>query len=160
MRRAIVVLVSLSAVFALSGCTAKPSTQAAPPQQQAASATAAGNPDAVHLMTSRLGFPDGFPLEIPVPSGMLANANAQGRSAWDYEMVIPAAPQDVAAWYMKMYTDREWVISKNALSADGTGTLELEKGQGAQSKVVLSADGGQTRAMVTIGIGVPVNSTY
>lgn len=153
MRRALVIVAMLAVVLSLGGCTARATAPAPKP-------AAVGNPDSVQLMTSRTGFPAGFPLEIPVPSGMLANAEAQGRSAWDYEMVVPAPPIDVAAWYLKMYQGREWVVTKNALAADGTGTLMLQKGIGAQSKVKLAADGNQTHATVSIGIGVPVNSTY
>ena len=106
----------------------------------------------------RSTLPASFPLEVPVPAGAVHRAEAQGDSAWGYQIEVAAPVSDVAQWYRSAYTGASWVLDEGDVSDSG-GTMEFSKGSGAQSKVWLEATDDGTLATVSLGIGEPVNET-
>lgn len=104
-------------------------------------------------------LPAGFPLEVPVPDGVVTRAEAQGDSAWVYQIVVTAPAGDVARWYRSAYGGANWSVTSDAVRSSG-GTITFEKGAGAQSKVSIRSDTGRSSVTASVGIGEPVNQTF
>ncbi len=95
---------------------------------------------------------------MPVPDGAITRAEAQGDSAWVYEMSVGATPFDVAAWYRAAYAGARWEIVRDEVS-DGGGTMIFVKGAGAQTKLRLTAEKGGTKVTASVGVGEAVGET-
>ena len=100
----------------------------------------------------------GFPIEVPVPDGAVTRAEAQGDSAWIYELSVDAQPFDVAAWYRAAYASANWQLVRDEVASSG-GTLIFVKGAGAQSKIRLIAEPGGTKVVASVGVGEAVGET-
>jgi hypothetical protein len=107
----------------------------------------------------RAELPSGFPIEVPVPGGSVTRAEAQGDSAWVYELSLEAQPFDVAAWYRAAYASANWQLVRDQVAASG-GTLIFVKGEGAQSKIRLTAEPGGTKVTASVGVGEAVGETF
>lgn len=104
-----------------------------------------------------------FPAEVPVPMGDFTRAQAQGDSAWDYEVQVAATPEQVFDWYRTQYVAREWFVVKEGQfdAVDGGGTfLDVRKNRAESSVSVYGDDSkGYTRVKVVVGVGTPVLRT-
>ncbi len=100
----------------------------------------------------------GFPIEIPVPDGAITRTDAQGDSAWVYEMSVNAQPFDVAAWYRAAYASANWQLVRDEVAESG-GMLIFVKGAGAQSKLQLTTEPGGTNITASVGVGEAVGET-
>ncbi len=100
----------------------------------------------------------GFPIEVPVPDGSVTRAEAQGDSAWIYELSMDAQLFDVAAWYRAAYASANWRLVRDQVASSG-GTLIFVKGASAQSKIRLIAEPGGTKVISSVGVGEAVGET-
>jgi hypothetical protein len=170
--RLLVVTALATCLLALAGCagqgsgTAASSTTSttgaqAPAEQRGPGANqAAGDPSKVAPLAAerRSELASGFPIEVPVPDGAVTRADAQGDSAWVYELSVGAQPFDVAAWYRAAYASANWQLVRDQVASSG-GTLIFVKGEGAQSKIRLTAEPGGTKVTASVGVGEPVGET-
>jgi hypothetical protein len=97
-----------------------------------------------------------FQIEVPIPMGEVVRAEAQGDSAWDYELIVAAPPTAIASWYEKAFVGREWVLEERTSSAQGTYALTFTKNR-AQTRVTVAPEGGSnSRVKAVLGVGTPV----
>jgi hypothetical protein len=90
-----------------------------------------------------------FPMQIPVPAGQVERGEAQGRTAWDYTLVVPGSVAAVQAWYLEAYTGAEWTVV-----AQSASSLSLQKNR-AQTQLQFDAvDGSLLKTRVTGAVGV------
>jgi len=91
--------------------------------------------------------------------GTVARGEAQGDSAWIYEVVVSADVETTAQWYLQTLAAIDWQPVGDSSAAGGTRRLQFNKGA-AQQEVMLAPDGqGGTRALVSVGVGTPVLQT-
>jgi len=99
-----------------------------------------------------------FPMQVPVPAGAVSRGEAQGDSAWDYQLTVDATPYAVAAWYHITYAQSEWQLV-NSTESNGSVSMDFEKGT-AQSRITVApAAGGKSRVTASVGVGTPVLQT-
>lgn len=142
------------AVVALQACTAAPAPELGSPAEPAAAAPLA------HMSPAdkRAQIDPSFPIEVPVPAGSIVEGNAQGTDAWDYVIEADAGAPELAQWYREAYTGRGWTLVAEE-PRDGQLSLTFRKAA-AESRVELPAEGdAPTRALVIVGVGVPVLET-
>lgn len=156
-RQALIALASLAVLAAglLSGCdgAARSAVPSGSPSQTAPSE--ALEPMAVEQKRSAIAT--SFPLEVPVPDGEIVRGEAQGDSAWDYEIVVDRPLAAVETWYTQAYAGRVWELAGREQTSSGV-SLTFRKG-GAESRVTLSENDGRTTASVILGVGSPVLQT-
>ena len=145
---AVAVLLALAAA-AFSGCAPKSATVAAN-----------GPVTAMSLKERTLLLPQGFPPQVPVPTGTVSDVSgaesANGNGVWAYTADVASSPQTLADWYTQTLTVLNW----DAISATSSGSpieREYRKGDGAQIRVSITpaADSG-ARAVVSVSLGMPV----
>ncbi len=157
---------ALVAVFVAVVCTGCSAQQAASPARTAA---ATPQPAPIAAMTpeaKRTAIAASFPIEVPVPAGEFARAQAQGTDAWDYTLKVKASPRAVLDWYRQAYASRGWeLVGRSTFGASGEGrpgtALTFLKGD-SQSQVAVenAADpAGATTVRVILGVGAPVLQT-
>lgn len=148
-----VVLTALAAV-ALGGC-ARPAVQA--PAQPSPLATV--EPAPLVLMTAQqkaAKIAPSFPPQVPVPVGDVRGGEAQGSSAWDYELVVPGDVNAVMRWYLDAYSSAEWTATSRTATE-----LTLTKNS-AQSRLQFESAGTnpqRTRVTASVGVGTNVLTT-
>jgi hypothetical protein len=147
-RAAVLALVALVAsVSLLGGCSLK-----AVPSSPSADSLDGVAPAPLTQMTpaektSRIA--SSFPMQIPVPEGDVERGEAQGGSAWVYEVVVSGDVKSVQRWYLDVYAGSEWTV----LSRSDT-VIDLQKNR-AQSQLRFEpVSGGEPKTRVTAGIGV------
>jgi len=138
----------------LGGCSG-----AAKPSASSADAVLAAQPAKLTMMSSAektSQIASNFPMQVPVPVGEVERGQAQGRSAWDYTIVLPGEVASIERWYMDVYTGAEWtLVSRSANS------MALEKNR-AQTQLQFDAVEGQpskTRVTAAVGVGTQVLQT-
>ena len=47
-----------------------------------------------------------FPIQVPVAAGSVVRGEAQGDSAWVYQIIVPGSVARVQAWYLQAYRTR------------------------------------------------------
>jgi len=98
-----------------------------------------------------------FPRQVPVAAGEVTRGEAQGDSAWVYEVVVPGSVNAVRRWYIKAYSNAEWT-----LTASDENATSLQK-NAAQTRLQFEAVGGgsspRTRVTAAVGVGTPVLQT-
>lgn len=157
-RRNLIAFASLAVLAAglLSGCAgAGVRFDAGPASPSQTTPAEALEPMAVEQKRSAIAT--SFPLEVPVPDGEVVRGEAQGQSAWDYEVVVNRPLSAVESWYTGAYTGRLWELAGREQTAAGV-SLTFRKGA-AESRVTLSERGGRTTASVILGVGAPVLQT-
>lgn len=157
-RRSALIIATALVVLAAGGCT--PSSE---PSVVDESVPAQVTLEAMRPEAKREVMAEGFPVEVPVPTGQIVRTRAQGPDVWDYEIVVEAAPDAVAQWYADAYTGRSWVIVRSGEldEVQGGYFLEMRK-NAAESRVdvIPGASEGSTTAKVVVGVGTPVLGTF
>ena len=150
---------TVAACAALVACTTGP-TVTPPAEKTAAGTSTEGSPvSAMSAVQRRSMIASNFPLEVPVPMGEVVRAEAQGDTAWDYEVILPADPVAVATWYVDALRAREWQVESQTGSPEGELVLTLTK-RLAQTRVTIAAEpNGKSRAKVILGVGTSVLQT-
>ena len=133
----------------LGGCGAK--SQGQPSATSAQPAAVAAAP--LTLMTAEekvSQIATSFPIQVPVAAGSVVRGEAQGDSAWIYQIIVPGDVAGVQAWYLRAYQNASWT------PVSGSETqLALEKGS-AQSQLSFEKvnNGNEARTQVTASVGV------
>lgn len=161
---------SLVLALSLAGCASSdaPPTVGAGDGSQAQEAAEAPA-KAIQAMTPtqvRSEIAEDFPLEVPVPSGVVTRGGSQGGDAWEYAVVVPASPVALADWYRTVLASRSWEVVSDTVSGTADGgspkttrhEITFRKGA-AESRVTVSAAGEEARAIVILGVGAPVLQT-
>ena len=97
-----------------------------------------------------------FPTQVPVPSGQVQRGEAQGTSAWDYQIVVPGRVDSVLRWYVEAYANANWTV----LSRTAT-VMTLQKNS-AQTRLQLqsvAASPAKTKVIAAIGVGTQILQT-
>jgi hypothetical protein len=156
LHQAALTLAAIALCAGLLGGCARPAALAPKPAGDSLSAV---SPAPLALMTpaqKASQIATSFPPQVPVPSGTVSRGEAQGDTAWDYELLVPGEVSAVMRWYLDAYTNAEWtVISRSA------SEMTLKKNN-AQSRIVLTSGGtapAQTKVIAVVGVGTPVLST-
>jgi len=164
LRRLATATVLCAALIAGAGCAGRTVTPPATPATGTdAAPSASAGADRVTQMTldeKRSLVASNFPVEVPLPMGEVSRGQAQGDTAWDYEIVVVGAPVSaVAAWYKEFYLARSWRVAGEESPSEGAVTLTLVK-NGAQSRIVIEPDGASNaRASGVLGVGTQVLQT-
>ncbi len=161
----ILTCVACAVIALLGGCASKPSP-AVPSASTAAEQTSAEQPPAeaaaiqtMSIERKRLLIAENFQPEVPLPMGEVVRGNAQSDFAWDYELIVPAAPAAVANWYREKYTQRDWRVVEESEPSPGAFTLTLMK-NAAQTRVTITPEGtASARVAGILGVGAPVLQT-
>jgi len=160
---AVLIIASLSAF--LGACTsnqaATPTTPQAPATTPAASSAASAQADirAMTIPEKQKLIAANFQPEVPVPFGQVVKGEAQGETAWDYELVVDASVPAVSSWYQEVYTGREWQVADQTAPQVGSLTLTLTK-NGAETRVAITpTSDGKARVVGVLGVGAPVLQT-
>lgn len=153
-RAAVLALVALVASIALlGGCASKP----APPSGDSLDGVAPAPLTQMTPAEKTSKIASSFPMQIPVPAGDVQRGEAQGGSAWVYEIVVSGDVKSVQRWYLDVYSGSEWTV----LARTDT-TLDLQKNR-AQSQLrfegVRGGESPKTRVTAGIGVGTQVLET-
>jgi len=152
---ALAICTAITVGLVLSGCSAADSDQPAAGRQE---------PDVtVRRMApaqTRAEIATNFPIEVAVAEGQVLRGEAQGPSAWDYEIVVVAPPAAVAAWYRTEYERRSWELAEEQPADNGAVRLTFRKG-GAESEVTVEpmAKGAGTKVRAILSTVEPVLET-
>lgn len=155
---------------AKSGGTQAPSSTAPPaapaPESGTPQAPAAAAPSvavaqfpALEPSEKRALIAQSFPVEVPVPAGSVIRGQAQGDSAWDYELTCALRARELAQWYRMAYEGRSWQLidERSGRTETGRDFVELELGKGySQSRLTIVDEGAQSRVVAVIGLGEAV----
>ncbi|MDR3687094.1 MAG: hypothetical protein P4L93_09090 [Coriobacteriia bacterium] len=98
-----------------------------------------------------------FPIEVPVAAGSVVRGEAQGDSAWIYQIIVPGDVRAVRDWYLQAYQNSEWTVVSSTDSE-----IALEKGAAQSRLKFLEVDSGnqaQTEITAAVGVGTPVLQT-
>jgi hypothetical protein len=156
-RLALVVIVSLAAALP-SGCASR-TVDAPAASGLGTSATPSPQVRAMTIDERRTLIAPNFLAEIPAPFGAVVRGEAQGETAWDYELVVSASPAAVAAWYEDAYVGRDWTLVERTAPSSGSVRLVFTKGT-AQTGVTVTPEGdGSSRVRAVVGVGTPVLQT-
>jgi len=152
-------LVAVLSALALGGCGGKAASAPAP--APAATATEASTTIANLTQmtpadkTSQIS--SGFPIQVPVAAGSVVRGEAQGDSAWVYQIIVSGSVSAVRNWYLRAYQNAEWTVTSITDSE-----ITLEKGS-AQSRLKFENvdNGNEARTQITaaVGVGTPVLQT-
>lgn len=161
-RRYIIAAIVCVAAFAAAGCTARTAPPITAPRVAETTTSDVVAIAAIRPMTvdeKRAQIATSFPLEVPLPGGEVRRGEAQGDTAWDYEIIVDAPVATLSDWYKQYYTARSWnVASEDQLSGGGV-KLTLLKND-AQSRIVIEPQSGEkTKATGVLGVGTPVLQT-
>lgn len=155
---------AFAAALALSAAACAPARTSAP-----SSASSSAPPSAPRQLQAadltlmsperkRAEIASSFPMQVPVPQGTVMRGEAQGDSAWDYQVIVKGSPYAVAAWYHIAYSRAEWQITASDEN-NGAVTMDLRKGD-AQSRIVVEPSGADSsKVTATVGVGTPVLQT-
>lgn len=147
-RAAVLALVALVALGTmLSGCSPKAATLSQPADSLDGVAPAPLTQMTPAEKTSKIA--SSFPMQIPVPVGDVVRGEAQGGSAWVYEVVVSGDVKSVQRWYLDVYSGSEWTV----LSRTDT-VLDLQKNRAQSQLRFEGVRGGEPKTRVTAGIGV------
>lgn len=155
---------TLACAVLLAGCGAPDARTAITPAPTPAATpeVTQGATSAVRAMSieqRRTLIAPNFQIEVPVPVGEVVRGEAQGDTAWDYELVVAARPAEVANWYREAYGGREWQLVEQAQQPEGTLVLVLTK-NAAQTRVTITPEGAdKSRVKAVLGVGTPVLET-
>lgn len=152
MTRRTLATLALAAALLATGCTPGTSADTTSPAEQAAVVIEQMPPDEKALIAP------GFPVQIPVPEGILVRGRAQGPDAWDYELIVEAPPAQVADWYQQWMARASWKLVDASPRDDGGYNLGFAKG-GAESRVEVTRKDNGARVLAGIGVGAPVLET-
>lgn len=159
-------------VLSLIGCAKSPGSAARPgggvvsgggtSGSPAVTAPSTGDPSAIGAMTpaeKSSQIATSFPLEVPVAAGKVLRGEAQGDSAWDYELLVSARSADVSAFYLSAYRAANWQVASEAQVGEDGHRFGFVKGD-AQSEVTIEPQENDTTLVtVTLGLGVGVLQT-
>ena len=138
---AIAVAMLVSAAGLLGGC--------ARAKQSADSATSIARLTQMTPAEKTSQIASNFPMQIPVPAGQVERGEAQGRTAWDYTIVVPGSVDAVERWYISVYSGAEWTVVSQTPSS-----LSLQKNR-AQTQLQFDAvDGRSPKTRITAAVGV------
>jgi hypothetical protein len=155
-RAAVLVAAAIAIALVLSGCGSDGSPVDA--SQPPVTAEDVARIKAMLPAQVREDIAENFPIEVPVPGGVVVRGKAQGSEAWDYEIVVDAAPAVLAEWYRQAYTGRSWTVAGEGDAreeASGSTELTLRKGT-AECRVTIVPEGRGSRAIAILGVGAPV----
>jgi hypothetical protein len=151
---ALVLVALVASVTLLGGCSPKPT----PPSQSADSLDGVA-PAPLTQMTpaeKASNIAPSFPMQIPVPSGDVQRGEAQGTTAWVYQIVVPSDAKSVQRWYLDVYSGSEWTVLSRTASA-----MDLQKNR-AQTRLRFEPVPGnepKTRVTAEVGVGTQVLQT-
>jgi hypothetical protein len=154
-RRRLSTLLLLAFVAGLLGGCAKRQAAAPVPQADPLSAAPANltlmSPD---QKSGRIAHT--FPFQVPVPVGQVQRGEAQGNTAWDYEIDVSGGKDAVMRWYYDAYSNAEWQLVGRTPSE-----LTLRK-NAAESRLdftPLTTTPPTTRVTAIVGVGTHVLGT-
>lgn len=161
-RRATLALALVASVLSAVGCAGRAPQYVTTPSEQPTAAVSSAAVDAIKPMTlaeKRSKIATSFPIEVPLPVGAVTRGEAQGTTAWDYELTVDAPPATVADWYREFYATRNWEVAREDALPGGGVSLTLLK-NGAQTRVTLEPQGdAKTKASGVLGVGTQVLQT-
>jgi len=162
-RRLIALAATAAIIVALVGCAASPSpAPVSTPEEPTPTAAAGTSTTPVRAMTieeKRQLIAPNFKAEVPVPFGDVIKAEAQGDTAWDYEMVVDASVPALASWYQDTYESREWQLIDQTAPTVGSLTLTLTKNAAETRLTITPTAEGKARVIGIVGVGAPVLQT-
>ena len=149
-------VIALSALV-LGGCGGKAASVPAAATTAPEASTAIANLTQMTAADKTSQIASGFPIQVPVAAGSVVRGEAQGDSAWVYQIIVSGSPTAVRNWYLQAYQNAEWTVTSS------TGTeITLEKGS-AQSRLKFENvdNGNEARTQITaaVGVGTPVLQT-
>jgi hypothetical protein len=108
-------------------------------------------------------FAEDFPWQAPVIDGevVVAEVDASGTHFYRIEVEHPA--EQVAEWYRRSYPGANWVVLDERTTEDGgvtTTVLEVMKGQGAWSRVLVEGDETSAYVEASVGVGSPPEGVF
>lgn len=153
--RAALLALAIAAILAVGGCSSASSRAPEPPASTApVAAIIAMSPDEKRTLIA-----PSFPIEAPAALGDVVRGEAQGDSAWDYEVLVKGNVQDVALWYRSAYVGRSWQVTEQSSPTPESVVMTFGKGT-AQSRVAVEpGTDGHARVSVVLGVGTEVLQT-
>jgi len=108
-------------------------------------------------------FADDFPWQAPVIDGELSIAEVDTGGTHFYRIEVSHSAEQVAEWYRRSYPNANWLLHDERTSTeDGVTTtvLEVTKGQGAWSRVLVEGDESSAVVEVSVGVGSPPEGVF
>jgi hypothetical protein len=169
-RRTVLILACATLLVALTGCSSPgeaPSEGAADEASTQGAATEAPTQEltsddladwGMPVAEKQNSFPPGFPWQAPVIDGEIVAAQVDAAGTHTYRIEVARPAEQVAEWYRRSYPNANWVLHDERTSVAGTTTttvLEVTKGQGAWSRVLIEGDESAAVVEASVGIGSP-----
>lgn len=164
MRQRLTLILITAALSALLGACASnqpvtpgtPQTPASAPAATTAERAPATEIRAMTIAEKQQSIAPNFQAEVPVPFGDAVKGEAQGDTAWDYELVVNASVPEVASWYQTTYQAREWQMVEQTAPTVGSSTLTLTKNAAETRLTITPTADGKARVVGILGVGAPV----
>jgi hypothetical protein len=156
----------------LLGCQAADETTGEPPEPPSGSSS---DTAAVQLTAEELaawgmsvadkqsGFEPGFPWQAPVIDGTIAESQVDAAGTHLYRIEVDRPATLVSEWYRRSYPNANWVVHDERTTDDEEGTttvLEVTKGAGAWSRILIEGDGSGTVVEASVGVGSPPEGVF
>ena len=108
-------------------------------------------------------FAEGFSWQAPVVDGEVVAAEVDTAGTHFYRIEVDRPAEQVAEWYRRSYPNANWIVLDERTTEDGGVTatvLEVTKGQGAWSRVLIEGDDVSAVVEASIGVGSPPEGVF
>jgi hypothetical protein len=108
-------------------------------------------------------FAEDFPWQAPVVDGEIVVAEVDTAGTHFYRIEVERPAEQLAEWYRRSYSNANWVVHDvRAMSEGGvtTAVLEVTKGRGAWSRVLVEGDEQSAVVEVSVGVGTPPEGVF
>ena len=158
-------------VCSLLGCQAEEATSEVSEQPAASLPDAAADPLTAEELAEwgmsvsdkQSGFEPGFPWQAPVIDGRITESQVDAAGTHLYRIEVDRSATLVSEWYRRSYPNANWVVHDERTTTEGdvsTTVLEVTKGAGAWSRVLVEGDDSRAIVEVSVGVGSPPEGVF
>jgi hypothetical protein len=108
-------------------------------------------------------FAEDFPWQAPVIDGLVVVAEVDSDGTHLYRIEVDRPVDQVAEWHRRSYPGANWVILDERTTSSGgleSTVLEVAKGQGAWSRILIEGDDTASYVEASIGVGTPPTGVF
>ncbi len=108
-------------------------------------------------------FAEGFSWQAPVIDGEVVAAEVDTAGTHFYRIEVDHSAEQAAEWYRRSYPNANWIVLDERTTEDGgvtTTVLEVTKGQGAWSRVLIEGDDSSAIVEASVGVGSPPEGVF
>jgi hypothetical protein len=108
-------------------------------------------------------FEPEFPWQAPVIDGEITVAEVDGAGTHFYRIELGRPVSQVAEWYLRSYPNANWIVHDTRTNSENgidTTVIEVTKGAGAWSRVLIEGDEESAIVEASVGVGSPPEGVF